>query len=211
MTPRPGDAVGDVVRGGLAFDRRIQGQDQFLTRFQSGNQALDRQILGADAVERRQGSAEDVIAAAKSAGAFERPKIREIFDDADDALFTPGVAANRTGLDRVEIAADRAGANRLGRFGQRRSERRQQALPPLDQVQRRAPSRAGPEARKLGQQLDQGVEFGQNVRTAVSCPPAAGARRSASAFLPRRERQPCAAHRRMRRRSGLPAPRRPRG
>jgi hypothetical protein len=155
----PGGAVGDVVRGSLAFDRRIQGQDQFLARFQSGNQAVDRQILGADAVERRQGSAQHVIAAAKGAGAFERPKIREILDDADDAVFTPGVAADRTGLDRVEIAADRARANRLGRFGQRRSERRQKAFPPLDQVQRRAPSRAGAEARKLGEQLDQEVEF----------------------------------------------------
>ncbi len=50
-----------------------------------GDQPVDRQILGADPVERRQGAAEHVIAAAKGAGAFERPEIGEILDDADRA------------------------------------------------------------------------------------------------------------------------------
>ena len=79
------------------------------------DQPVDREILGADAVERRQRAAEHVVAAAKRAGAFERPEIGELLDDADRRAVAPRVAADRARLDRVEIAADRTGPDRVGR------------------------------------------------------------------------------------------------
>ena len=116
LDPAAGEAVGKVMRGGLALDGGVQRQDQFLAGFDAGDEPVDRQILGTDPVERRQGSAEHVIPAAKGAGALERPEIGQILDDADRGTVAPRVAADGARLDGVEIAADRTRPDRLGRL-----------------------------------------------------------------------------------------------
>src|SRR5262245_45908368 len=104
-----------------------------------------------------------MIAPAKSSGTFKRPEISEVFDDANRGRIPLRVAADRAGFDRVEIAADRARADGVGSLGQRCSQRFEEALAPLDQIQRGAPCRARAEARQLGEELDQGVEFGHRL------------------------------------------------
>ena len=194
----------------VAFSARINSWPGLI-------RASSRSMLrssGPIAVERRQRAAEHVIAAAKGAGALERPEIGEVFDDADRRRVPLRVAADRARFDRIEIAADRARADRFRRLRQRRRQRLQQALAPLDQMQRRAPRRARPEAGQLREELDQRVEFGHRagrgahgrhpprarartaaarnvtLRTAASCRRAAAGRRSASASPVRRGRRP---------------------
>ena len=104
------EEISDVVRGALTVDGRVQGKNDLADCRVVGtlDERVNRQIFGADAVERRQGSAEYVIAAVKSAGAFEGPQIRQILDDANDATVASGIAADFARIMAAEIAADRA-------------------------------------------------------------------------------------------------------
>ena len=49
------------------------------------------EVVGVDAVERRERPSEHVIQAAKLAGALDRHDVGRLFDDADDGLVAPGV------------------------------------------------------------------------------------------------------------------------
>ncbi len=87
-------------------------------------------------------------------------KIRDILDDAEQRGVAPGVAADGAGIGAVEIAADCAGMDVLARCRQRRRERLQQRLAPLEQEERRPPRRTRPKPRQLGEILDEAVDFG---------------------------------------------------
>ncbi len=122
----------------------------------------DVELFRADPVERRQRAAEHVVPPAEGAGALQRPQIGEVFDDADRRRVARRIAADRAGIDGVEIAADRLhGRIAAAAACKRRRQRRHQSFAPLDQMQRGAPRRTRPEPRQPGQQLDQRVEFGQ--------------------------------------------------
>src|SRR3984893_1506006 len=206
LDPAAGDALGEIMRGGLALDRGIERQDELLTGLEAPDQALDVEILGPHPVERRQGSAEHVVTASEGSGAFQCPEISKVFDDADRPIVALRVAADRAGQDGIEIAANWAGPHRLGRLGECRCERLEQALPPLEEVQRRAPRRARAEPRKLGEELDQRIELGHRfgarapapqcvgLRTAALDRPAIADRRSAFASPVRHKRIPFAGH-----------------
>src|SRR5262249_55821265 len=96
LDPVAGDALGDVVRGGLALDRGIERQDKLLAGLQPPDEAVDVEVLGADAVERGERAAEHVITAAERSGAFQCPEVGEVFDDADRRLVPLRVATDRT-------------------------------------------------------------------------------------------------------------------
>src|SRR5882724_1723309 len=97
-----GQPVDQVMRGGLAIDRRAGGEDDLAHRRIGGaaQQAFDVELVGADAVERRERAAEDVIAAAIGAGALQRPEVADLLDDADQAAVAPWVGADRARLGR---------------------------------------------------------------------------------------------------------------
>src|SRR5437870_107924 len=105
-----------------------------------------------------------MIMAAEGSGTFQRPKVGEVFDDAEHGLVPLRVAADRTWLDRIEIAADRTRPYRLRRLGECGCERLEQALPPLDQMQSRAPRRTRAEAGQLGKKTDQRLELRHRIR-----------------------------------------------
>ena len=65
----------DVMRRRLSVDRGIDGEDHLGDAIGRDpfNEACEVQVLGAYAVERRQGSAQHMIARAENSGAFERP------------------------------------------------------------------------------------------------------------------------------------------
>src|SRR6266853_288747 len=73
LDPMTGDALGDIMCGGLALDRGIERQDKLLAGLQPPDEAVDVEILGPHPVDRRQGSAEHVITAPESPGAFQCP------------------------------------------------------------------------------------------------------------------------------------------
>src|SRR5260370_33027361 len=148
------------MRRSLTLDRRVQSEDQFLARSKAGKEPLYVEIVRADTIERRQGSAQHVITSAKSPGSFECPEIREIFDDADRRQVPLPIAADRARFDRIEVAADRARSDRFTCFGQRRRQRLEHALAPLYPMQHGTPCRLWAEARQTGEERDQGVEFG---------------------------------------------------
>ena len=89
------------MRGGLTLDRRIECEDQLVAWFQPANEPFNVEVVGADPVQRGQGSTKHVIAAAEGPRALQGPQVGKIFDDADRALVTSRVAAYRTGLERI--------------------------------------------------------------------------------------------------------------
>ena len=123
--------------------------------------ALDVEIVGADAVERRAACRRARDSARCTAPCpLQRPEVGDVLDDDDDRLVAPRVRADRAGIDRIDVAAGRADADLVDRLAHGVGQRRQQLLLLLDQVQRRAAPRARPEPRHLGQQLDQAFDLG---------------------------------------------------
>ena len=147
---------------GLALDRGVDGEDEFgdAALGNAADQRLDVEIVRADAIERRQRAAEHVVFRVHRAGAFQRPEVRDILDDNQGGAVAARVGADRAGIDRVDIAADRAFGDLVDRLGERGGERTHQLVLLLDHVQRGAAGRAGAEPRHLGQKLDQSLDFG---------------------------------------------------
>ena len=105
-------------------------------------------------------AAEHVIARANRAGALQRPEIGDRLDDDEHIRVAPLIAADRAGIERIDIAAVRADEDLLARGLHRVGERRQQFLALADEMQRGAARRARAEARQARQQLDQALDFG---------------------------------------------------
>ena len=108
---------------------------------------------------RRQRAAEHMIAAAKRAGAFERPQIGEILDDADCGRVALGITADRARVGSIEITAARTRPDRHRSGRHCRRERLHHLFAALYQKQRRPARRTRAEPGELGEQLDQCVEF----------------------------------------------------
>src|SRR6185437_16447530 len=120
--------------------------------------------------------------AVERARALDRPEIGHVLDDADDAGIALRIAAQRTGIGGVEIAADRAGADPLRGLGKRRRQGLHQPFAPLQEKERRAPGRARAETGQFGEQLNEAVDVAHEgsaltpdadaaaaLKTAASC------------------------------------------
>ena len=92
------------------------------------DQRVDRQIVRADAVERRQRAAEHMVARIDGVRALQRPQVGDVGDHDDGRGVAPRVGADRAGILRVDIAADLAHLDLLHRGLQRGGERRHQQL-----------------------------------------------------------------------------------
>src|SRR3546814_211527 len=112
------------------------------------------------AVERGKRSAEHVIGGVHRRRPFERPKVGDVLDDDNDRLVAPDIGTDRAGIDRIHIAATRADLHLVIGLSHCQSERTQQLLPLLDEMQRGPPGRAGPEPRHFCQKLDEFFDFG---------------------------------------------------
>src|SRR3989304_991045 len=86
------------------------GHDPFLhaAGADPGDQLGNLQLVGADAVERRDGAVQDMILAAKLTGALERDDVAGVLDDAKDAVASRRVRAGRTRVDVGDRETDRA-------------------------------------------------------------------------------------------------------
>ena len=117
------DQSREVQRRRFTFDRRIGGDDHFLyVGVQSREQLLQLELIGTDAVQRRQRSMENVIAAAELARPLDGEQIGHRLDDAEQLRVALGIGADCARILRGEIAARRAQAHfafeRRERLGQ---------------------------------------------------------------------------------------------
>src|SRR5713101_4536201 len=142
------------MRGGLALDGGVHGEDHF-ARAARGDAAHER-------VERRERAAQHVITAAIGAGALDGPEIGDILDDADEPGIAPRVATDAARIGGVEIATGRAGANALRRVGQRRCQGLHHRLVALQKIERGAPGGTRAQAGQLGKEMNQTIEVAQN-------------------------------------------------
>src|SRR5215510_13927582 len=154
--------VGDVVRRGLSVDRGVERKDYRGHRRIVGarHKRVDRKILRTDAVEGRERAAQHVIAGIDRVRALERPQVGDVGDGDNDGGIAPRIGADRAGILGVDIAAHSADLDFFERGLHRRGERRHDLLALLDQKQRRAARRAGPEPRQAGEQGDQTLDLG---------------------------------------------------
>ena len=126
----------EICRSRVALDVGIGGQDDLGDGavVEPGHQLADAQLLGTDAVERRDRAAEHVVAAPELAGALDRDDVLGLLDDADQGGVAARVAADPALLGLGDVAADlaepapwpssrpgrrRAGVRRPGRLASR--------------------------------------------------------------------------------------------
>ena len=171
--PGIGQPVGDIVAGRLPLHRCVGRQDDLADcRIGSAaDQRRDAQLVRADAVERREGAAKNVIAAPEGAGALHRPQITDLFDDAQERRVAARVGADAAGVGGIDIAAGAAGNDLGDRFGHRAGQRRHRPVLVLDHIEGGPAGAARAEARQFRQQLDQAFDLRagheRSVRTAV--------------------------------------------
>ncbi|KAI1691745.1 hypothetical protein DdX_21674 [Ditylenchus destructor] len=105
----PLQPLGDVMRGGLAFERGVHRQHYLIdpARGDAGDEAVDRQILGPHPVQRGELAAQHMEAAGEQARALERPQVRHLLDHAELALVAAGIGADGAWVRGVDIAAGR--------------------------------------------------------------------------------------------------------
>ena len=102
VTRTPSGWTRKVDRRCLPFDVGIRGEDDFLDAAapHARQQLLDLQIVGPDAVQRRQGAHQHVVEATEVARLLHRRHVLGLLDDANDFV----VAA----VMRAEVAGIRA-------------------------------------------------------------------------------------------------------
>src|SRR3712207_2278020 len=98
-----------------------------------------------------------MVAGPHGPGALEGPEIRHVLDHDDDRRVAAGIAAHGAGLGGVDVAAGAAYDDALARDLQGLGQGAEELLALLDEVQRRAPRRAGTEPRQAGEELDQAL------------------------------------------------------
>ena len=101
--------------GGLAFERGVHRQHDLVdpARGDARDQLVDAEILGPHAFQRRQPAAEHMVAAGEQPRAVERPQVGDFLDHAQQAVVAARVAADAARVGGVDIAAGRAGRQRL--------------------------------------------------------------------------------------------------
>ena len=95
------DEASEVHRGRLALGGGVRGEDDLAHRAvaEADEERLDLELVGADAVERRDRAVEDVVAAVELVRALDREEIGRLLDDADRL-----VAPLRVGTDAARVA-----------------------------------------------------------------------------------------------------------
>ena len=149
------------ARGGLSVHGCIQSQDYFshIRVSRTLNKCSNVEVFGSNTVERRQGSADDVVFAPEGARTLHRPEIVDVLDRADDTAIPSRSGTDRAWADGVEIPAGGAGLHLGGSVRQGGGQRPQQLVALLEQVQCGAAGRTRTEPRQLGQEVDQAEDF----------------------------------------------------
>ena len=127
--PRARHQLAEEVRGRLALDRRVGREDHLahLALVEQRLELLDAELLGPDAVERRQVAHQHEVAAAVAARLLDRDDVGGRFDDAERRA-DRAAAPRRSRTTRLRSACGSAGSAR--RFAVASSSARASARPP---------------------------------------------------------------------------------
>ena len=160
--------VDDKMRCRLAVDRCIDRKDDFvdIAAAHTPNQLRYRKVIGANSIECRKRSAQNVIPSVESGCAFESPKVSNIFNDNNCSSVATWIGADRARIDSIDVAA--IGADRDSFFGDlhRSCQRNKQFVLVLNEVQRGAASRTLPRILRPGEIQTAGYthELKHNIR-----------------------------------------------
>ena len=124
------------------------------------HELVDPQVLGLDAVERRECAAEDVVEAAVLRRPLERDDIDGLLDYADRGAVAPRVEADRAQLVLGEVAALAAEADALLHLLDRAGERERLLLLRLEEMEGEPLRRAAADARQARQLRDEVLDGG---------------------------------------------------
>ncbi len=157
------EPVGNVMRGSLSLERRIHRKHHFIdtTRRDTRDKAVDGQILGPHAIERRQAPAKHMKPPRKQPRAFERPQICHVLDHCNRAVITTRIGTDATGIGRVDVAACRTLGKPLVDPFQCPQQRHQRTFALFEQMQHRAPCRPWPQSGEPGKGLRKRFDFGR--------------------------------------------------
>ena len=137
----------------------------------AAQQLVDPQVLGLDAVERRERAAEHVVEPAVLVRPLERDEVDGLLDDADQRVVAPRVDADRAELLLGEVAALAAEADALLHVLDRGGERERLVLRHAQQVEREPLRRALADAGQAGQLRDEILDRGGlSTRAHCACP-----------------------------------------
>src|SRR5512132_2358721 len=105
-----GEEAGQVQGGGLALDVGVGGKDGLADRVrrQAAQQLADAEVVRADPLDRADGPAEDVVAAAELLGPLDRDQVAGLLDHADQAGVPPRVPADAAQVALGHVPADPA-------------------------------------------------------------------------------------------------------
>src|SRR5215471_248567 len=97
------EQLGEIDGRGFALHARIGGEDDLFhpRLFETHQKLAHAEVLGADAVERRERAEEDVVAATELAGTLEGEKIVGLLHHAQRARVTPRIAADAAVHDEL--------------------------------------------------------------------------------------------------------------
>ena len=107
----------------------------------------ESELLGTDAIERREVAAENMVEALDDARTLQRPQIADLFNHADFAGVAARISTDGAGLHRIQIAALLTAGDFARRIRQGIDQRLQQSFLAFDQMQCRTARRTRPEAR----------------------------------------------------------------
>ena len=98
--------------GSFAFESGAGGEDYFVdfAALDTGDESAGAELIGTNAVKRREGAMEDVIDTLIALGALNGVDVRGLFDDADQAVVAGGARTVNAGVDVGDAVADRAEA-----------------------------------------------------------------------------------------------------
>ena len=149
----------EVHGRGLALDVRVGAEDHLgdALRLDAGQQLLDPQLVGADALDRADRALQHVVAAVELAGLLDRHEVPGLLDDAQQRCGRAGRRRRSShSSPSADVEAPRAPAHPVRGLADRRASRRASSAGSLQQVERdalrglRARRRGGVRARRSG-------------------------------------------------------------
>ena len=168
----------EVDRGRLAFDVRVGREDDLVgaARLDAAEQALDPQLVGPDALQRRERAHQHVVGAVVVAAPLDGQHVGRLLHDADHPAVARLVGADRARVDIGHVVADGAVGDAVLDVADRLAQQVGLRARRLQDVEREALRALAADARQALQLLDEARE---GFRLGHACVPGAATCRAA--------------------------------
>jgi hypothetical protein len=164
------DQFREVDGSGFAFGGRIRRNNNLLdcAALEALDEAFDLELIRTNALQRREGAAQNVVQAAKLARSFHRLDIRGFFDHADQRAIARRARAEKAWIGVRDVVADRAFADFFLCFANGVGKR--ERLPAIDaqQIERKALRGFLPDAGQAFEFVDQSRDGRREIRHSSS-------------------------------------------